>query len=128
PRGTPLPHGARTRHRWQLRIAPSPSGLPAALLNVAQSLSEQGQHVLVIECVVDLSTLPPRANDARVAEQPQLMRDGRFGGTELTREIADAHLAARERIENADARRIAKDAKNLGEVVDFARIHWMLNI
>jgi hypothetical protein len=44
-------------------------GRPAALLDVAKALFEQGEHVLVVEGIEDHPALAAGADDTDVAEQ-----------------------------------------------------------
>src|SRR5262245_24871718 len=96
-------------------MAPS---LAAGLLYVPQPLPEQREHVLVVEGIEDHPALASRPDDALVARQAGLVRNGRLGDVQLTGEIADAELRSRQRIENPDPRGIAEDAKNLGQTVN----------
>jgi hypothetical protein len=45
------------------------------------------------------------------------MRDSRFGDAKLLGEVTDAQLGSRERVENADPRRIAEHAEDFGKAV-----------
>jgi hypothetical protein len=96
--------------------------LAAGLLHVAQSLTEQRDHVLIVECVKNHSALAPRPYDAGVPQEAKLVRDGRFSDAELTREVADAEFRPRQRIENPHTCRIAEHAKNLSQTVNSLRV------
>src|SRR5688572_10599508 len=83
-----------------------------------EPLLEERQHVLVVECVVDQPAVAAGADNAGIAQQTELVRDGRLGDVQPTGEIADAQFAARERVENAHARRITEYTKDLGQPLD----------
>src|SRR6185503_9248427 len=63
------------------------SGLAAGLLYVPQTLTKQREHVLVVERVENHPALAPRPDDANVAQETKLMRDGRLGDAELTGKV-----------------------------------------
>src|SRR5580765_4991836 len=59
---------------------------------------------------------------AQAAKKTELMRDGRLGGSEQRRQVADAELGTRQRAQHADARRVAERLECLGEALDRHRI------
>ena len=91
------------------------AGRPVTLFNVLQSLLEQADDVLIVERVEDHPAGAPRPHEPHVAQQPQLVRDRRFGQVEATGEILDAQLGPRERVQHAHARQVAEGAKRLRE-------------
>ncbi len=64
----------------------------AALLHVLEPLLEQADDVLIVEGVVDRLAVAARPDQAHVAEEAQLVRDGRFGQAEQVGNLADAEL------------------------------------
>jgi hypothetical protein len=80
---------------------------PVAFLHMLDPLLEQPDDVLVVERVEDHPAGAPGAHEAHVPQQPQLVRDGRLGKVQAGRQILDAELRARERIEHAHARQVA---------------------
>ena len=75
-----------------------------------------------VERVENHPALAPRPDDANVAQETKLMRDGRLGDAELTGKVADTQLGPRQRIEDSHARRIAEDAKDFGQAVNGVRV------
>ena len=72
----------------------------------------------VVERVEHHPPFAARLDQAQVAQQPELMRHRRLGHPDERREIADAELAVRERVEHAHARGIAERAERLGQIGD----------
>ena len=93
-------------------------GRRLGLLDVAQALPEERHDVAVVERVEHHAAGPARAHQPQRAQQPQLMRRGRLAQAEQRRQIADAQLAVRQRVEHAHARRIAERAEGLGQRLD----------
>src|SRR5215831_12935631 len=85
------------------------------LFDVLEPLCEQADDVLIVERVVDEPAVPPWTDEAHAAQQPELMGDGRLADADTRRELVDAELRARQRVEDADARRIAEHLEGLGE-------------
>ena len=56
--------------------------------------------------------------EPQAAQQPQLVRDGRLRQLQDGREVAHAQLAMGQRIQDADARRIAKRAEVSASALD----------
>src|SRR5688572_1827980 len=131
-----IPSTRKTASAWSSQVAQAAgagsrgsapaiaSRRAAALLHVAQPLTEQREHVLVVERVVNHPPVPAGADDARVAEQPELVRDGGLGDIELRRERGHAQFVARERLEDADPGGIAQHAEDLGQAVDGVGVEW----
>src|SRR5262252_8642674 len=86
-----------------------------SLLDVLEPLREQSDDVLIVERVVDEPAVPPRTDESHAAQQPELMGDGRLADADTRRQLVDAELRARQRIEDADARRIAEHLEGLGQ-------------
>ena len=89
-------------------------------LHVLQPLPEEGEDVLVVECVEDHAPLAAAPDHPRTAEQAQLMRDRRFAQPDAAGDVADTALRLGQRIEDPDARRVAKDPEDLGEACNVA--------
>ena len=108
--------------RTHLVACSRPGGVRGrALLHVLEALLEQADDVLVVERVEDHAPARRGADEAHAAEQPQLMGDGRFAQTEQSREVADAQLGPRERVEDPDAGGVAQDLEGLGQRGDRRR-------
>src|SRR5262245_3098443 len=65
---------------------------PLALLHVFKSLCDEPDDMLGIEAVEDLAPVAAGADDARVAQQPQLMRHGRLAQTDVLRDVEHTQL------------------------------------
>lgn len=85
------------------------------LLDVSKCLLKQSDDVLVVEGVKHLSAGATGPHEPHAAQQTELMRDRRLADTEDACEIADAQLAARERIQNPDACGIAEQPEGIGD-------------
>ena len=85
---------------------------------MAHTLVEHGVDVVVGERVEDIAPVAPEFNQVRLLECAQLVRHrglrgfGRFG------DVCHAELAAHEGIEDLDARGVAEDLEQVGEVVE----------
>ena len=73
-----------------------------------EPLCEETNDVLIVERVVHQPAVAPRTHQTHAPQQPELMRHGRFAQAQKRGKVADAQLGARERIEHANASRIAK--------------------
>ena len=80
-----------------------------------QPLREQADDVVVVEGVEDHLARRGGADEAHAAQQPELVRDGRLAEAEQRRDVADAELGARERVEDPHAGGVAEDLEGLGE-------------
>jgi hypothetical protein len=89
---------------------------------VSQALPEKRQNMLVIKGIEDHPSLATGPNDARIPKQPQLVRNSRFGHTELESEVADTQFRPRESIKDTHPGWIPEDAENLGQAFDSMRI------
>ena len=69
--------------------------------------------MLIVERVEDLPAGAPRAHQPHAAQQPELVRHGRLADADQRRDVADAALAAGERVEDADAGGIPEDAERV---------------
>ena len=123
-------HALDAEHRFGVQLARRrrrPSAVaaitrPAAgLLDVPQPLPEERQDVLVVERVEDHPAVTPGPDDARVAQQAELVGHGRLGHAELGGEVADAQLGARQRVEDPHPGRVAEHAEDLGQALDGVR-------
>ena len=91
------------------------------LLHVPQALAEERDDVAIVERVEHHAPVAARPDQPQIAQQPQLMRDRRFRHPDQRGQVADAQLAVRQRVEDADARRIAQRPEGLGQVGDVVR-------
>src|SRR5687768_7655022 len=115
-----IPSTRKTASAWSSQTAQA-VGL-AMLLHVAQPLPEQREDVFVVEGVVNQPSVPARAHDPGVSQEPKLVRDGGFGQAEELGQMADAQLAARQDVEDANPRGIAQDFEDIGEGADRVRV------
>ena len=81
-----------------------------------EALFEERDDVVIVGDVVDVPAVAARLDQPHAAQQPELMGDGRLGEAEQLGEVADRHLGAGERVEDADARGIAEDLERFGQV------------
>lgn len=58
----------------------------------------------------------------QTAQQAQLMGSRGFAEREQCRQVADAHLTAGQRIENADAGRVTQDLEGFGQRFHGSRV------
>jgi hypothetical protein len=93
----------------------TPARRPVTLFNVLEALLEQTDNVLVVERVEHHPAVAPRPDQPHVPQQPQLMGNGRFGQVQTARQVLDAELRARERVEQAHARQITEGAEGFGQ-------------
>src|SRR5215467_10168530 len=94
---------SQTVHTATSASPPHPRAV-GSLFDVFEALREEPDDVLVVECVVHESSVPPRAHETHAAQQAQLMGHGRLADADPRGEIVDAQLCARQGIQNADAR------------------------
>jgi hypothetical protein len=87
-------------------------------LYVLQSLAEQREDVLVVERVINEPAFTPRTDHPRVSEKPKLVRNGRLREAEQPGKMADAQLAARQHVEDADPRGIPEYFEDIGKRPD----------
>ena len=69
--------------------------------------------MIVIQGIEHGLALPPEADKVRRLQNAQLVADRRLRQIQQPRNVAHAQLALKEHIEDLDARRIAKNAKQL---------------
>jgi hypothetical protein len=82
------------------------------LLDVRPCLVQQLENVMIVDGVVDLPTSTPRAHEPHAAKQPELMGGGGLTDPDKRRDVADAELARRERVQNPDSGRISQGAES----------------
>ena len=80
-----------------------------------QPLREQPDDVVVVEGVEDETSVAARAHEAHAAQQAELMRNSRLGQPEQFRQVADAQLGPRQRVEHPHARHVAEGLEGFGE-------------
>ena len=84
-------------------------------------LHAEGQHgpdVIVVQRIEHGLPLPTEADKVRRLQNAQLVADRRLRQIQQARNVAHAQLALKEHIENLNARRIAKNAKQLRQIVE----------
>src|SRR5919204_1793178 len=99
---------ARTRCR-------SSSLFARSLFHVLEALLEQVDDVRIVETVVDHPPGAARPHESHAAQKAELVRHGRFAEPEEGGDVAHAQLRARQRVEDADAGRVAENLEGLGE-------------
>jgi hypothetical protein len=85
---------------------------------VLEPLGKQTDDVLVVEGVEDQLAGAALADEARLAEETELMGNGRIRQSEEVGDVADAELGAEEGIEDADAGGIGEHLEDVGETAD----------
>ena len=90
---------------------------------MGQCLSEQFENVLIVDGVIDEPARASRAHEPHAPQQPQLVRRGGLADTDERGDVADAELAAGQRIEDPDAGGITEDAERVSQRFDRARSH-----
>jgi hypothetical protein len=83
------------------------------LFNVLPGVVQQPDDVMIVKGVEREPAGAANANEPRGAEQTQLMRDGGLGETHEGREIADAALAVRQRVDQPHSRRIPEKLEHV---------------
>ena len=76
---------------------------------------------MIVDRVESLTAGASSPHQSHVAEQPQLMRDGRLAHPHERRDVTHAELAVGERVEDADARGIAEHTEGFGKYLDGGR-------
>ena len=79
---------------------------------------QQTDDVMIVERIERHAAGPPDTDESRGPEQPQLVRDGRPGQAHECRQVADAPLAIRQRINQADPRGIAEQLEDVRDSLD----------
>lgn len=79
--------------------------------------------MLIVDCVVDEPPCTAGSNQPHSAKQPQLVRSSRFADPDELGYVADAQLAAAERVEDAHSSRVAEHAERLSQPFDSSRGH-----
>ena len=74
--------------------------------------------MLVIKRIEDHPAFSTRPDNARIAQQTQLMRDRGVGHPELEGEVTNAQLGAREGIEDAHTCGVSEHPEDLGQPFD----------
>src|SRR5687767_14950261 len=89
-----MPSTRKTASAWSSHTVQVTTSATMVLLDVAKPLAEQREHVLVVERVINQPSVTPGADDAGVAQEPQLMRDRRLGHPEQGGEVTDTLFAS----------------------------------
>lgn len=82
---------------------------------MVSDLVEQRAHMVVVKPVEDRLTVAAGDYEAKVAEDPKLLRGSRPSDTGCLGEVADVELAAAKGIEQAHARRCRQRLHRLGD-------------
>ncbi len=92
-------------------------------LDVTPALIEQPADMLVVQPVEHEAAAAARPHEPQAAEQAQLMRHGGLARIDEFGQFADAHLLLGQRIQQADAGRIAEHRKRGGQRFGGAEAH-----
>ncbi len=99
-------------------------GLHARLfLDMTPPLIEQPADMLVVQPVEHEAAAAARPHQPQAAEQAQLMRDGGLARIDELGQLADAHFLLGQRIQQADAGRIAEHGEGRGQRLGGALAH-----
>ena len=90
---------------------------------MGQRLSEQFENVLIVDGVIDEPAGASRAHEPHAPQQPQLVGRRGFADADERGDVADAELAARQRIEDPYAGGITEDAERVSQRFDRAGPH-----
>ena len=71
--------------------------------------------MLIVQPIEDEAAAAARPDQPQAAEEAQLMRDSRFARIDELGQLADAHLLLGQRIQKADARRVAEHGERGGQ-------------
>ncbi len=72
--------------------------------------------MVVVDAVVDHPAVPAALDEPKVPESSQMLRRRRFGDAHDVREVADAELLLKERVDYLDSARVSQSPKALGDV------------
>jgi uncharacterized membrane protein YfcA len=89
---------------------------------VLPGVVQEPDDVVIVERVVRHPPGATRAHQSGGPQQPQLVRDRRFGLTYQMRQVADTALAMRERVNQAHARGIAQQPEYVGDGLHDSRM------
>lgn len=78
---------------------------------------KNGLDMVVRQRINHVFSVAPRADEVTLPEDAKLMRNGGLRHIQDVRQVADAHFMGIERRENADARTVAEDLEEVGEIV-----------
>ena len=92
--------------------------MPSFFQHMLHAEGQHGPDVIVIQGIEHGLPLPPEADKVRRLQNAQLVGHGALGQIQHPGNIAHAQLALKEHIEDLDARRIAKNAKQLRQIVE----------
>src|SRR5262245_24618958 len=94
--------------------------ISSLLLDMLARVVQQPDHVVIVEGVKRHPPAPPRTNEPRATQEPQLMRNGRLTEADERRKVADTALAMRERVEQPHAGWISEQFEDIGDGLDSA--------
>jgi hypothetical protein len=83
--------------------------------HMIEALREEGLDVVVVQGVVDLPAGFARPHQMQMAQDAQLVRNGRLAHLQAVRQVADAQFAGAQRRDDAHTRRVAEDVEGLGQ-------------
>ena len=86
-----------------------------------EPLPEELDDMVVIQHVENHSPCPARSNKAHAAQQAKLMGDGGLGQAQERRQVTDAELGLRQRIQHPNAGHIAEHFEGFRKGRDRAR-------
>lgn len=85
---------------------------------MAHALVEHGIDMIVSERVENVAAVAAELDQVRLLKRAQLVRHRRLRGCGRFGDVGHAELTAHEGIENLDARGVAEDLEQVGEVVE----------
>ena len=87
-------------------------------LDVLSRVVQEADDVMVVERVEGQTAGAADADEARGAQQTQLVRDGRLGQADERGQVADAALTVRQRIDQPHPGGIAEQLEDIGNGIN----------
>ncbi len=88
------------------------------LLDVLSGVVHETDDVVIVERVEGQTSGAPHTYQAGGAQQTKLVRDRRFAQANERRQVAHAAFAVRERVDEPNARRVAKKLEDVSDRID----------
>ena len=85
---------------------------------MVHSLGEHGVDMIVGERVDDVFAIPLKFHESRGLKRSQLMGNRALSGAHKLGDVGDAEIAAHQRVEDLDARRVGEHLEQVGEVIE----------
>jgi hypothetical protein len=86
------------------------------MLDMVHALLKEGDDVLVLGSIINLSSLPARLNEPHLAEPSHVVGDRGFADADHLGQGAHVHLSMRQRREDPDAAGIAEGSEQFRDM------------